>query len=276
MTDAQVAAADREFTAWMRENLHRAAGYFGVTVTGEDVLGWRLLSISAPVHGNRWLRVTTEGIEWAHGSWWTGSVDANAITGMRKPVVLDWTEWEIAGIRCQRAELMTRVPGRPCSVTDALHRELAVPSAWWGELREVLETLGAVRTERVHKTQARLDARTSEVFGETIPVRRWETVHGDLHWGNVFDPLALVDWDHWGSGPVGTDAATLYCYARLAPATCGRVRETFADTLNSQDGRIAQLHVLARLLSRITVMGDHPELEGPLRDQARELLAAIH
>lgn len=186
--------------------------------------------------------------------------------------MLDWTEWDVAGIRRQRAELMTRVPGRPCSPTDALHDALAVSSTWWDELREALDTLRAVPTHRVHKTQARLDARSREVFGETIPVRRRETVHGDLHWGNVFDPLALIDWDHWGTGPVGTNAATLYCYAQIAPATSRQVRATFADRLDSPDGRIAQLHVLARLLSRITVMGDHPELEGSLRAQARELL----
>lgn len=272
MTDAESAAADRAFAAWMRENLHRAAEHFGVTVTGADALGWRLLSISAPVDEDRWLRVTTEAIEWAHGDWWTGGIDANTITGIHKPIVLDRTEWDIAGMRRQRAELMTRVPGQPCSPTDALHGELAVPSAWWDELREALEILRAAPTDRVHKTQARLDVRTHQIFGETIPIRRWETVHGDLHWGNVFAPLALVDWDHWGTGPFGTDAATLYCYARLAPATCQRVRETFADTLDSPDGRIAQLHVLARLLHRITVMGDHPELEGPLREQAHELL----
>lgn len=272
MTDTDVAAADREFAAWMRQNLHHAADHFGVTITGADMLGWRLLSVSAPVDEDRWLRVTTEPIEWAHGHWWTGNLDANAITGIRKPVVLDRTEWDVAETRRQRAELMTRVPGRSCSTTDALHDELAVSSTWWGELREALETLSAVPTDRVHKTQTRLDARTHQIFGETIPIRRWETVHGDLHWGNVLNPLALIDWDHWGTGPVGTDAATLYCYTQLAPATCQRVRETFADTLDSPDGRIAQLHVLARLLHRITVMGDHPELEGPLREQARKLL----
>lgn len=264
--------ADREFAEWMRENLHRAAEHFGVTIAGEDVLGWCLLSISAPVDGGRWLRVTSEGVEWAHGEWWTGSIDANVITGIRKPFVLNWTEWDVAGVRRQRAELMTRVPGRPCSPTDALHDELAVSSVWWTQLREALDTLSAIPTDRVYRTQAHLDVRTQKVFGETIPVRRWETVHGDLHWGNVFDPFALIDWDHWGVGPVGTDAATLYCYAQLVPGTCRQVRETFADTLDSPDGRIAQLHVLARLLSRIAVMGDHPEMEGSLRARARELL----
>lgn len=84
MTDADVAASDRAFTGWMRENLRHAAEHFVVTVTGQAVLGWRLLSISVPVDTDRWLRVTTEGIEWAHGEWWTGSIDVNTIIGIRK------------------------------------------------------------------------------------------------------------------------------------------------------------------------------------------------
>ncbi|WP_438387841.1 phosphotransferase [Actinopolyspora saharensis] len=269
-TDAEIAEADRQFAAWMRENLHRVAECFGVTVSGVPVLGWRLLSISAPVSGDRWLRVTTEALEWAHGRWWTGSVDANAITEVRKPVVLDRTEWEVAGVRRQRAELMTRVAGRPCSAGGALRGELDVSATWWTELRDVLDTLGAVRTDRVHRTQEHLDTRTMAVLGRTIPVRYWETVHGDLHWGNVFDPLALVDWDHWGTGPVGTDAATLYCYSLLAPRTAETVWHTFADTLDTPTGTTALLHTAARLLHRIST-GDHPELAPPLHELVERL-----
>ncbi len=38
----------------------------------------------------------------------------------------------------------------------------------------------------------------------------FSTAHGDLHWANLTGPtLTLVDWEGWGSAPVGYDAANL-------------------------------------------------------------------
>ncbi|KAA5835252.1 hypothetical protein F1721_10765 [Saccharopolyspora hirsuta] len=112
-TTAEVAEADRQFAEWMRANLARAAEHFGVAVAGEPVFGWRLRSISAAVdssEGRRWLRVVSEQPQWVHGDWWTGNADSNAVTGIRKPHVLDVVEREIPGVRRQRAELMTYTP----------------------------------------------------------------------------------------------------------------------------------------------------------------------
>ncbi len=56
----------------------------------------------------------------------------------------------------------------------------------------------------------------------------WQTAHGDLHWANLFGPqLAIIDWEGWGRGPVGLDAATLYCCSLPAPGTAERVYRTF-------------------------------------------------
>ncbi|MGH3832986.1 MAG: phosphotransferase [Pseudonocardiaceae bacterium] len=46
-----------------------------------------------------------------------------------------------------------------------------------------------------------------------LQINHWQTVHGDLHWGNLLQPrLGILDWETWGQGPAGTDIATLYCY----------------------------------------------------------------
>ncbi len=83
-------------------------------------------------------------------------------------------------------------------------------------------------------------------------------------------PLGIVDWELWGRGPVGTDAATLHCYSLAVPGLAERVREEF-PVLDTPDGRSAQLYAVARLLHRVR-LGDHPRLAGPLRALAAELL----
>jgi hypothetical protein len=83
--------------------------------------------------------------------------------------------------------------------------------------------------------------------------------------------LAIVDWELWGRGPVGYDAATLYCHSLLVPELAAQVHETFADLLDSPDGRLAQLAAAGRMLHRITGSGDYPDLEAPLRRHVTEL-----
>lgn len=121
-TPEEIADADRRFADWMRSNLQRAAVEFGVTLAGQPVFGWRLRSIGAPARGregaSRWLRVVSEFPDWAYGEFWTGNADANALPeAIPCPRVLDTAEW-VEGRR-QRAELATRLPGRPCSTEDA-------------------------------------------------------------------------------------------------------------------------------------------------------------
>ncbi|SFE27126.1 hypothetical protein SAMN04487819_11083 [Actinopolyspora alba] len=278
-TESEIARADREFAAWMRANLDHAAEHFGLSALGEPVYGWRLLSIGAPAFGadgRYWLRVVTEEPRWAHGDRWRGNTDANAVTGIRKPRVLDTHEWDIPGIRRQRAELMTHLAGQPCGGEDALHEEIQLPDSWWRELRSGLDHLATIPTEREHKNAAEVAERLERV-GAHHGVRRWEsagrweTVHGDLHWTNLLCPeFGLLDWTLWGRGPVGTDAATLYCYSLLAPRTAETVWRTFADVLETPNGEIALLHVAARLLRRVEI-GDHPELAAPLRELIRRI-----
>ncbi|MGW1144955.1 aminoglycoside phosphotransferase [Streptomyces sp. NPDC002454] len=271
-----VAEADRRFRLWMRQNLDRAAARFGLTVTGEPVFGWRDRSISAPAHspdGARWLRVASEQTQWAHGHGWTGNTDANALEGLPKPQILDVYEWDEGDWRRQRAEVMTLAPGTPCSPTDTAPPGLdPPPSAWWTDLRHTLRRLAGTPTDRISTDQEKVDHRVRAAFGENVEVRieRWETVHGDLHWANLLNPLAVLDWELWGRGPAGTDPATLHCYSLTNPALAQQVRGHF-PVLDTPDGHRAQLYTTARLLHRAR-LGDHPHLAHPLNDHARRLL----
>nr|WP_258343439.1 phosphotransferase [Saccharopolyspora gregorii] len=166
---------------------------------------------------------------------------------------------------------MTHVPGRPCSSTDALRTDIELPATWWAELRRSLGVISSTPTVRMRKDEPAIRKAVHDALGRSIEVREWETVHGDLHWANLLHPeLGILDWELWGRGPVGTDAASLYCYSLLAPRTAAAVRDLFADKLDSESGRTALLCAAARLLHR-TEMGDHPELAEPLRRLATSL-----
>lgn len=269
-----VDAADAEFAEWMRENLHHAADQFGLSVTGPAVSGWRLRTIGAPTtgaDGPRWLRVASEFPQWAGGPAWTGNADANLLTGLAKPQVLDLIEWDDHGWRRQRAEVMTLLPGRSVSPTAGMAEGPVLAEGWWTRLRRDLDVLRATPTSRRHTDQDAISARTRAVLGAEIRIDAWETVHGDLHWNNLLAPeLGILDWELWGIGPAGTDAASLLLFSLTAPAVAARVHATFADLLDTEHGRRAQLAVAARLLTPIA-SGDFPGLAEPLHRHIRGL-----
>ena len=277
-TGASADDADAAWRGWMLGLLSAAAERFRLAVTGPAAWGWRDRSVGASTAGAggpRWLRVVTEDIGWAHGDWWTGNSDANVINGITKPVVLGTTEWE-EGPRRIRAEVMTLVSGHPCSPTDILTAGLRLPSQWWLELRRSLETVAATQTSRECINAGQLADRVRR-FGVKVSLGtvRWETVHGDLHWANLFQPqFGIIDWEWWGRGPAGLDAATLYCYSLLTPAIAQRVHDTFRSALSSAQGAIAQLYVCARLLSRAE-RGDHPQLSPLLRRHGEQLACTL-
>jgi hypothetical protein len=269
--------ADERFREWMRGNLARAADYFGLTISGAPGFGWRLRSISAPAvrcGGGYWLRVVSEEPRWLPGEFWTGNADANVLTELAKPRVLDVTEWWDEQVRRRvRAEMMTVMPGRQCSPTDVLRVAGTVSGTWWAELRRTIDQLGMTVTTRCNADQDKVDSRVRAAFGDRVElhVEQWETVHGDLHWSNLFLPeFGLLDWKLWGRGPVGTDAATLYCYSLLVPEVARQVHEVFSDVLDTPAGRLAQIHVAARLLTRAEQ--DFPDLIDPLRRHVQPLL----
>ncbi|MEV6241920.1 aminoglycoside phosphotransferase [Lentzea sp. NPDC051838] len=235
------------FRQWMHDNLTHAATHFGLTVTGPPRHGWMDRSISAPTEGALWLRVVSEDQHWSGDDIWTGNQAANALAGLPKPYVLDvyeWTNWQH-----QRAELMTLLPGTPCTPTDALH----LTDDWWLNLRKTMDTIAATPTDRVNTAQAEVTGRIQHHFGDAAvhKVHQWETAHGDLRWAHLMGPdFGLLDWKQWGRAPAGTDAATLLHDSLAVPELAERVREVFADVLNTDAGQLAQRYVKAKRARR--------------------------
>jgi hypothetical protein len=231
----ELVQAGIRFRQWMHENLAHAARHFGLTVVGPPKLGWMDRSIGAPVEGPLWLRVVSEEPQWVGDAFWTGNAAANAFAILSKPRVLDVYEWE--DWRHQRAELMTLMPGSPCSPAEALH----LPDEWWVELRRTTDAIAAMPTDRVNADQAEVSGRIHQHFGNSVnpAVHRWETAHGDLRWANLMGPgFGLLDWKQWGRAPAGMDAATLLCDSLEVPEVAERVREVFADVLDTDAGHL--------------------------------------
>lgn len=249
----------------MGRHLARAVEQFGVVICGQPVEGLRARSISVGVKRDGddqpyWLRVGREWVRWIEdvdtADFWTGIPDSNAVVGVRKPHVLRSVEWDDQdGVRRVRADLMTTVTGRPCSETDALRIPPDLPETWWAELRRSVDVIRSTPSTRYANLPARPGRRVREVFGDDVAdafrPTVWETAHGDLHWSNVLgSELGILDWELWGPGPAGLDAATLYLFALLVPDVAKRVHQTFADVLDSDAGQVAQVSVASRILFR--------------------------
>jgi hypothetical protein len=268
--------ADQAHRVEMRSAIDTAGRKLGLTVTGEPVFGWRDRSIGVRAYGgggDRWLRVVAEQHHWAYGDFWTGNADSTVIQGIHKPEVLRVTEWD-QGARRLRAEVMTFLPGEACSATAHLDNDVDLAPSWWSELRRSVDKISGTSTQRQIADQAHVDRRLRVFFADEIDphVERWTTAHGDLHWANLLCPqLGILDWELWGRAPAGYDAATLYCYSLLSPATARKVHAIFADLLDAPDGIRAQLYVITRLLLRAE-KGDHASLVLPVHRHARWLL----
>ncbi|MFC9686648.1 hypothetical protein [Streptomyces sp. NPDC056948] len=114
-----------------------------------------------------------------------------------------------------RAELSVRVDESVLSKDPILQDGLQLPDAWWTDLAGVLEKVSVAGTERVAVRQQYMDPAIPEFVGIPAPaVSYWTTAHGDLHWANLTAPLQILDWEGWGSAPVGFDAAMLYAPLR--------------------------------------------------------------
>lgn len=261
----------------MRTAQDHAAARLAVTVVTEPVWGWHGRTIGARVtarEGIGWLRVLCTPIHKRGGRQWTGTADADAaLPDIPKPRLLRAVDWDVAPY-AYRGELTEFVCEPVCSAQPTLTHELVLPETWWRTLRNDLDKVAAVTTGRVSLRQDFIDWLLPTYLGPGVGTTAlsWTTAHCDCHWANLTlrRPL-LLDWEDWGLAPTGLDAAMLYTYALLAPATAVKVRAAFTDLLDTPSGLFAQLLVLALLL-RTTADGDNLDLVPVLHARRQQLL----
>lgn len=200
-----------------------------------------------------WVRIAWTEPHKIHGPSWTGMEIASAIVGVRKPELYRsyrWSDQKRSVV--WRADETEFVPLPAVHSTGVIDTEPDLSAAWWSDLKASLSTLAAVDTERVAMAQTHLTRRIDQVFGHEnldTEVDEWTTAHADLHFGNLTAPTCyLLDWDSWGRGPRGLDAATLWGHSLLVPSIAHRVQAEFLDDLSSRSGLLAQLLFCANVM----------------------------
>ncbi|WP_018504265.1 hypothetical protein [Parafrankia discariae] len=229
-----------------------------------------------------WLRVAPFIADAMDLEPWRGTRDAAVLTGIRKPELLDSTEWTTGPDPVPIpvcAELMTYASDPVATPGDQyLERPVDLSPGWLAGLRTSLDALaGQPTTREIWGNRPDRYANLFHAFGWSLPadvVPRWgSTEHLDLHWGNITVPnLMILDWEHWGVNVAGYGAARLYCTALAVPTVAAQIFSLFADVLDSPSGRYAILANAAGILSDFTHYRDEAGLCPALHRVARTLL----
>ncbi|MDT0326975.1 phosphotransferase [Nocardiopsis lambiniae] len=260
--------AARELTATPDSGGRLRAGMGGRTLGGpvmvQGIQGW-LRVMAAPRAG---------------GKIWEGANLADVLLPeeVPRPALLGDLSWSDENGLVFQAHLWERLYGEALSPTPNLDIPILVTDQWWNDLLTALDHLHRIPAPigRQVMTQDyinRIPRFIPALHGRDLTVERWETSHGDLHWANLTtDPLQIIDWEGWGSAPAGYDAAVLHAYALNEPATAARVREVFADVLDTPGGRLAQWVICAEIIQAADRDRVHARLQPHIKLLAEKLL----
>lgn len=104
----------------------------------------------------------------------------------------------------------------------------------------------------------RIEERAEKKINTTL--KKWCTVHGDLHWSNIKQDGTLIDWENWGIGPEGIDIAFLYAFSLLNKDLKNNIEKVFAEYFEENQFLICLLFVCSELIRMINVYNDYPFL----------------
>ncbi|WP_394620130.1 hypothetical protein JNUCC0626_13790 [Lentzea sp. JNUCC 0626] len=288
MDAADIERAVEQRRIWLDEQLVVAASALDVHVIGQPVNTFDMRSAGAVARGERgdvWLRVVVQDADYEPVCRWDGNVEANSIRGVAKPEVLRWHDWQhdhayLRGRRL-RGEVMTLAPGTTIAPGGVLHEDPQLSEAWWKDLRRSLVALAAHPLEPDNELGAVASTISSveHHFGIKLPESvfadvQWTTAHGDLHWGNLWQPtLCILDWESWRPMFAGYDLATLYCNSLLHPETAQRIRDM--PELHTRSGALALLSAISRYLWIAGEGSDWDLLEPHLRTEGEAVLSSL-
>ncbi|MFE9743111.1 hypothetical protein [Streptomyces sp. NPDC006477] len=251
-----------------------AAHRLAITTSPPHVGGWNGRTISSRAGTDHWLRVEATPDDRAtarspHQGIFGAEHIPDAVPRPRLHATVRWTKdgWTYD------ADLLTHIPHPVVSPhTPELLADPHLTDRWWADLHRALDHLVGVPTER-ETVQMLWMRRSFPLFlGIDAPGRiERATGHGDLHWANLTHaPLTVMDWERWGSVPVGFDAGLLHAYSLRVPAVAARVRHEFNGILDTPAGQLGELAALCELLQSVA-RGEYADIAGPLMDRAEAL-----
>ncbi|MBD0688365.1 hypothetical protein [Streptomyces sp. CBMA123] len=238
-------------------------------------------TVGARTDRGSWVRVERRPWARAREQGWGGVEAAVVLTGVAMPRWSGSATWQDPGDQAiWQADETSLLPGRPVG-TAVLAVGLELPGTWWRSLNASLTALADQRTVRVATPDT--DQITQKLVGDTIGaafpeaqdirVERWCPAHADLNWANVTGPgeFCMFDWEDWGMAPRGLDSASLYAASLAVLALADRVRRERQADLESRDGMVMRLFVLAK------IVGPHANPKDPRAEPARgEAAQLIH
>lgn len=232
-----------------------------------------------PTHSDTWVRLAWRRSGEINTQAWTGFEAAGAIEGVPRP------EWSAAAIWLDssrgvvwRADEMTRVDDPALSATGDITTDPDLPEQWWTDLRSALTNMAGHSTDRVCMSQAHLSTRIREVYGDDVDttITDWACAHGDIGYANLCGPrLTIIDWESWGMGPVGWDAACLWSASMTVPTLADRVLTLFHDVLSTRTGRLARLLLCANTARAFRRTGKPAALTETMAAVAESLISEL-
>ncbi|MFG2348272.1 protein kinase family protein [Streptomyces phaeochromogenes] len=226
-----------------------------------------------------WVRLAWRRTEKIDTQAWTGFEAAAAIDGVPRPewsAAALWTDHTLGVV--WRADEMTLVEDGALSATGDITEDPGLPEQWWIDLRTALTNLAEHSTDRVSMGQSHLTRRIHEVYGDDIDttITDWVCAHGDLGFANLCGPhLSIIDWESWGMGPVGWDAACLWSASVAVPTFAERVLSLFSDELSSRSGKLSRLLLCANVERAYRRTGRKAPLTDTMATIAESLLREL-
>lgn len=241
--------------------------------------GWGGKSAGFCTDQATWLRISYRPNDQLNERTWTGEECASVLRGVAKPRLLRSLRWldEEQGL-IWRVDELTLTSSPLISVTPQIEASPKLADEWWTQLIGSLSALRLHKTTRVGVRQDLVNRRIAEFAGDRVDptIDEWTIAHADLHWANLTAPhLQILDWEGWGVGPRGLDAATLWAYSLLVPPVAERIQAEFKEDLATRSGKLAQLFTCVELLRMIRNFSDHPRLEVPLVGAADSLVLEL-
>lgn len=245
------------------------------------VFGTRGATVGFPTSAKTWVRLSWREASKAAGRSRTGPESASRLPdAVTRPTLLRVHRWSDPNRSVEwRADESEMITAQAVERSGIIHSEPDLPGAWWDRLATSLSALSGCPTARMGVPQERVTRRINQVFGDQAletEVDEWRTAHCELHWGKVTTPQCyLLDWESWGMGPRGLDAARLWGASLLVPALAERVQAQFASDLTSRSGLLSQLFVCANVIEKHRSKLNPGPLLGPARHEAGRLIEAL-
>ncbi|MFJ5675528.1 hypothetical protein [Streptomyces sp. NPDC093097] len=275
-TAPEPAVRDRMLSAW-----DRAYDLLGLTgAAGGEVWGYAgrtLYGVATAPDSPVWLRLVSDPAGKEGGKLREGPKEAeqHAPSAVPRPRLIGLRDWSADGW-AYRAELYEYVSTPPVSRSPVLRHGVELPDTWWHDLRHALDHLSRTPTSREAVREQYIRRRVPEFTGFTPDEITWTTAHGDLHWANLTDPkLTLIDWEGWGTAPVGYDTANLYLHSLPVPDLAERVRKEFAHVLDAPASRVGELTACTEILQAAARVPFYAELADGVRQHLDHLRAVF-